>query len=128
MVIKSDAAIYKALEKHLRATKQPLTCVDLYKHADVRGLATDANRVSDFLGHMWRRGLLERFAAPKTNTSFARWAYQWKAEQEDSVKPAPILPPTSPHSKLPPHIDISEDGKGAITITYSDFVITIQPR
>ena len=58
-MIKSEAGIYKILEDLLRASGDtPLTCVDLYNDPKVRKHATDANKVSDFLGHMWRLGLL----------------------------------------------------------------------
>lgn len=33
------------------------------------------NKVSDVLGFMWRRNLVVRYPAPKTETSFARYVY-----------------------------------------------------
>ncbi|MGZ5175375.1 MAG: hypothetical protein ACXWIS_14560 [Burkholderiales bacterium] len=127
MVIKSDAEIYRVLEKHLKATKNPMTCVDLYSKLDVKNLARDANKVSDFLGHMWRRGLLKRAYAPKTSTSFARYAYTWQDEKQDAETAKPPPPHVAVRGKAPPHIEIDEKN-GSVTVTSTDFVITIHPR
>jgi hypothetical protein len=78
MAIKSDAEIYKILEKHIRESTEPLTCVALHNFADVAEHARSAEKVSDFLGLMWRRGLLQRWQAPVTSTDRSRYAYSWK--------------------------------------------------
>ena len=78
MAIKSDAAIYKVLEQHIKGSTEPMTCVTLYNFADVAGHARSPEKVSDFLGLMWRRGLLQRWNAPATSTDRSRFAYSWK--------------------------------------------------
>ena len=54
----NKSGIYQLLENRLKATGEtPLTCGELYEFPEIRELARDANRVSDYLGHMWRRGV-----------------------------------------------------------------------
>lgn len=76
--------IYAVLEKHLRKAKQPITCVDMLDHADVRAFTEDANRISNYLGHMWRKKLLKRHIAPPSELSMARFAYTWGPEQAEA--------------------------------------------
>lgn len=76
--------IYAVLEKHLRKAKRPLTCVDVLEHDDVRIFTTDANRISNYLGHMWRKKLLQRHVAPPSELSMARFAYTWNPEQVEA--------------------------------------------
>jgi hypothetical protein len=85
--IRSAAGIYTILEKLLRETKEPLTCVQLFDSGQVRQHAESADKVSDYLGHMWRRGLLARYPAPKHGSSMARWAYIWKDQPADTPRP-----------------------------------------
>lgn len=120
-MIKSEFGIYRILEKHLRETNHPLTCVDLFDKPDVRKYAKDANKVSDYLGHMWRRELLDRFPAPKTSTSLARYGYIWKSS-EDQDEPERAVPRVTK-----PRIQIDESDSG-VTITFPHFVITIRSK
>ena len=85
--IRSDRPIYKALEKHLQTIPEPLTAPELYEFPEVQVHAADANDVSDYLGHMWRRGLLSRYPAPPRGASMARWAYKWKEEPTPTAEP-----------------------------------------
>lgn len=80
-----NVTIYEALEKYLRAATEPITCVDLLDHPDVSAITKDANRISNYLGHMWRKGLLQRHAAPPSELSMARFAYTWKEAADDVV-------------------------------------------
>lgn len=76
MSVQSVVGIYQVLAKLLKASPKPLTCVELYDFPEVRKYAADTNKVSDYLGHMYRRGFLNR--APSQGVGFARWAYGWK--------------------------------------------------
>jgi hypothetical protein len=80
-MIKSDAEIYTELERVLRATGDtPITAVHIFEaDAKVRELAGNANRLSDYLGHMWRRGVVQRYYAANDKTR-SRYAYTWKDE------------------------------------------------
>lgn len=76
MSFRNAFGIYHVLERRLKSSKTPLTCVELYDYEDVRKYADDINRVSDYLGHMYRRGLLSRVHSKGVGS--ARWAYSWK--------------------------------------------------
>jgi hypothetical protein len=81
MTNKLRFGIYHMFEKILRESDRPLTCVDLYDYPEVKKLAEDANQVSDYLGHMYRRKFLRRHPAPNVPGSNARYAYSWRDEQ-----------------------------------------------
>lgn len=76
MSVESVVGIYQVLAKLLKASPKPLTCVELIDFPEVRKYAADTNKVSDYLGHMYRRGFLRRY--PSQGVGFARWAYSWK--------------------------------------------------
>lgn len=130
---KSEIGLYEALEKELKASSEQLTAVELFDKSSIRKHAASANRVSDYLGNMWRKGLLLRVPAPKLDDgSKARWAYVWK-DKGPKVKPPPDLSQAIAFDEhvdrilTRPNIDISEDEK-QVTIMLSDWVITIQKR
>lgn len=127
----SDPGIYAILEKLLKKTTEPLTCVDLFDHSEVRSRVQTSNRVSDYLAHMWRRGLLQRWTAPSNLATKARFAYTWKAAKEaapvpDKVKPLPEMKVLrNPLSK--PNILVTEEDD-RITIELEEFSIIIQSK
>ena len=132
MRIRDSFGVYHVLERRIRSSEKPLTCVDLYDHDDVRQFADSVRRVSDYLGHMYRQGLLSRTPAPKEPNSQARFAYYWKNRDELTLSKLeePQLPlrtaaPTAPVSVLKrPSIEIRDDGN-SITIELPQLVITI---
>ena len=92
------------LEQHLRVADRPLTCHDLYDVPEIRAIAPSANRVSDYLGVMFRKGLLSRTRVDTGESEHgrARWAYlwrekvtpEWKRTAKTEIKdfrPKPIL-------------------------------------
>lgn len=131
MSIKSEAGIYKVLEDLLKATDDanPLTCVDLFNNPKVRKFAPDANKVSDFLGHMWRRGLLQRWYAPKDSRAKARYAYTWKNEDVNTPSSVPVdrigVVPGRYASK--PNVTITES-EHSIILDFPQFTITVQSK
>ena len=72
----SEEGLYRALEKIMRGASEPMDCNKLFEDPEVRNHAASANRVSDYLGNMWRKGLLTRL--PAEGGSKAKWAYLWK--------------------------------------------------
>lgn len=77
----NEQGLFSALEKALRAAQEPLTCVQLFEDFPaVKENANSANRVSDYLGNMWRKGKVTRSVAPRTENNSSRWAYSWKKE------------------------------------------------
>lgn len=135
MRIRDAFGIYHVLETQLKQAPQPLTCVDLFDHPDVKKFADSVNRVSDYLGHMYRRGLLGREPAPKTLNSQARWGYFWK--NRDEVAPArAVTAPVRVQSELPaplrkilskPNIEISDNG-ATVVIDLPELTITIRSK
>lgn len=76
---RNERGLFAALEAVLKDAKQPLNCVQLYEgFSSIRENAATPNRVSDYLGGLWRKGKVTRSASPPGNGS-ARWAYSWKA-------------------------------------------------
>lgn len=74
MSFKNTFGIYQVLERLLKAANRPLTCVELFDAPEVRQLAPDVNRVSDYLGHMYRRALRESRHAVRSTEYSARGA------------------------------------------------------
>ena len=81
MSIRSRRDIYRVVEKFLRQSGQPMTCVDLMDNYEVEQEALHefgedkrqaTNKLSDVLGFMWRRGLLNRY--PYSGDQMARYA------------------------------------------------------
>lgn len=135
MRIRDAFGIYHVLETQLKQAARPLTCVDLFDNPDVKKFADSVSRVSDYLGHMYRRGLLGREPAPKTLNSQARWGYFWKNRAEiEAAKPRPSPAPLPAELPAPlrkilskPNIDISDNG-GLVVIDLPELTITIRTK
>ena len=127
MAIKSEAAIYKIVEQYIRGSKEPLTCVMLWEHDDVKRHARSPEKVSDFLGHMWRRGLLQRWAVPKNSTDRSRYAYSWidepGADEPRKVEKLTLL--NNGHKKS--NVTITED-EDRVILDFDKFTITMHAK
>lgn len=55
-----------------------MDCNQLFDMPDIREHAASANRVSDYLDGLWRKGLVVRLPSSSDGSSRARWPYQWK--------------------------------------------------
>jgi hypothetical protein len=127
---RNEGGLFQVLEDILKASGQPLTATELYDgHEQVRALASSANRVSDYLGNMWRnKGVVLRLPAPKTNNSSARYAYQWKAAADNAAR-APgakqYIDSLKTFSK--PGIAIVDHGN-TVTIELDNYIITVTKR
>lgn len=75
---RTEQGLFGALEAELRKAKEPLDCATLFDRPRVREHAQTVNRVSDYLGNMWRKGQVLRLPAPKLDNTRARWMYVWK--------------------------------------------------
>ncbi len=125
--------IYAILEKLLRATNEnkPLTCTDLFDDPEVKKYADSPNRVSDYIGHMWRRGLLQRWTAPRNLNNKARYAYTWK--DKTTVEPVPDKVSHMPDLKVlkspltKPNVTIIED-ENEIVLDFAEFTITVRSK
>lgn len=88
-MLRSETGLYHALCETLKTAGRPMTCTELYAVPAVRKYAINANRVSDYLGNLWRDHLLTREPAPRTEFSSARWAYKWKGRRKAKDIPTP---------------------------------------
>lgn len=124
---RNEGGLFHVLEELLKQSGRPMTATELYDASPaVRQLATSPNRVSDYLGNMWRnKGVVLRLPAPKTNNSSARYAYQWK--DSPAAKPAAqdFLDSLKPFSK--PGITITDQG-GSVIIELDHYIITVAKR
>lgn len=131
----AKTGIYQLLEDALRkAGDDPQTCTDLYERPEIRPLVRDANRVSDYLGHMWRRGLLQRWYAPKDLSQRNRYAYTWKKSNDE---PTPVIEKrikrlrvidnadSQPQAQTGIHV---EETEGGVTIYLNDFIVTVKKK
>lgn len=136
MRLQDSAGIYHVLEKLIKNSPDPVTCNTVFENPEVKKYASTANRVSDYLGHMYRRGVLGRVPAPKSLYDQSRWAYFWKtSEEKPSAKIATLT--SVPAAQKPrgaatqilkrPNVEISETGS-SILIELPDLVITIRKK
>ena len=125
MAIKSDAPIYGVIEQYLKDSDGPLTCNALWDFADVKANAASADKVSDFLGLMWRRNLIQRWSVPKTSTDRARFAYSWMTESDNKTHQKVANLVRAEYST--DNITITEDN-GRIIIDFPKFTLTVQSK
>lgn len=130
MSIRSRRDIYRVVEKYLRQSDRPLTCVDLMDHSEVEQEAFSefggdkqhaANKLSDTLGFMWRRGLLNRY--PYSGDQMARYAYAWIETAKDTPPAEPVTTPRK--AKTGVTVQEREDG---IMIEFDKFFVFIRPK
>jgi hypothetical protein len=77
----TETGLYEALEALLKSADKPLTCIDLFDQQHIKELAHASTRVSDYLGHLWRRGKVTRTPAARSDNDNSRWAYSWRVAQ-----------------------------------------------
>lgn len=107
---RTETNLYSAIEEVLRSSKEPVTNVEVFEVPSVQLYAESSNRVSDYLGNMWRKGLLLRYPAPRDGTSTARWMYKWKPQRpKKRVATNPIEAPAPHHYGVVELIEGTED-------------------
>lgn len=122
--------LYGALEQALRAANEPMDCQSLYELPEVREHANSVNRVSDYLGNMWRRGDVLRVPAPRLGNSRARWMYVWKGRTVQRPTVAQVMENAQAASASVqtllqrPSMEITQEGR-KVVITLPNFTITI---
>lgn len=126
--------LYGALEEVLKKSKEPLSCAELFEVDAIRKHASTVNRVSDYLGNMWRAGEVARVANPApTAQSRARFLYAWKGRvlakpTLDEIRKSAEFSSGKVNSILSrPNLEITEEGK-TVVITLANFTITIKQR
>lgn len=132
MKIKSDEALYNIVEDVLGNAELPMTCAELMDIPSIRKAAIKrfgddvqvaTNKLSDMLGFMWRRQVLERYQAPPSR-SMARYAYKL-AERSVEVSTDPLPPPVPLATR--PHFTISEQN-GDVLIEFPSFTVRVTPK
>lgn len=130
---KMEPGLYDLLTKLLKESDHPMTCVELYEREDVRALANSANRVSDYLGGLWRKGQAARLPFTRTATDASRWAYAWRERPAQTAQYAAGADADARPYRIGtllvdrPNILITEHAN-AITIDLPAFSITVKAR
>ena len=135
-MIQSQTGLYHKLELLLKKADKPLTCIDLYDVQEVRELALSPNRVSDYLGGLWRKGKVTRSAAARSDTDSSRWAYSWrlkpgeaKETDADSNEPPQLVYDATTGQRRTlldkPEILITHDDS-TVSIDLPNFTITVK--
>lgn len=130
--MRTERSLYDAIEGVLKESKQPVTANQLWDMAEIKRHAATANRVSDYLGNLWRKGVLLRLPAPlpRFGDSKARWMYQWKGYSPRRMPTAAdaVHYDCSKHVVLDrPEVRISETGQ-EVTIETKDLTIVIRTK
>ena len=120
----NESGLFAALEAALKAASEPLDCQTLYDSSKIREHAASVNRVSDYLGNMWRKGLVVRLPAPKTENSRARWVYEWKGQKGPAIYGIEYAPRVLADR---PSVLITEEGN-VITMEFPHLVIQIRQK
>lgn len=113
-----------ALETVLQAATESLDCAQLFDMPEIKTHAASVTRVSDYLGNLWRRGLVERLPAAKNSDGRTRWMYQWRKNRTPSAESIVYAPRviTDRSSML-----ITEEGD-VMTIEMANLVIAIRQK
>lgn len=131
-MIRSNNEIYERLDEAFSAAKKPLTCVELMEIPAVRAAAiahwgkdiqTATEKLSDTLGFMWRRKVIERVSSDTSRTR-ARFAYGRKEVMGDKE---PIPPVPSAKTKNKGNLEIIEKD-GEVILNFEKFTIVIKPK
>jgi hypothetical protein len=120
----SETGLTSALETALQATTEPLDCVQLFDMPEIRAYAASVSRVSDYLGNLWRRGLVVRLPTVKNPDGRARWLYQWRGNRTPSAETIVYVPRVITDR---PSMLIMEEGN-VMNIEMPNLVISIRQK
>jgi hypothetical protein len=125
--------LYGALEEALKNSDEALDCATLFDMPEVKKHASTVNRVSDYLGNMWRKGDVARVPAPRLEGTRARWLYAWKGRvlakpTLDEIRNTAEFTSGKVNKILSrPSLEITEEGR-SVVITTAILTITIKQR
>ena len=117
--------LFPALEAALKAASEPMDCQTLYDLPEVKAKATSVNRVSDYLGNLWRKGLVTRLAAPRMDNNRSRWMYEWKGQKGPRFRDAIDYIPRVIADR--PTCLITEEGN-VITLEFPNLIVSIRQK
>lgn len=131
-MIKSSDEIYPVITAALEKSARVQTCADLMATPDVfnaviarwgEDKVRGSEKLSDALGFMWRRGVLDRFPAPPSH-SFARYAYALAGRFGNDGQLKKIEPSSTKNKG-----DLSVVEKdGEVIIELANFTIVVKPK
>lgn len=119
-----ETGLYQVLEKILFEAKEPLDCHQIYNMPEVRKYAASPARVSDYLGNIWRKGLVSRIPNPETGRGAPRWKYIWKKKVAPNQQVIEYAPKLLVHK---PTVLITEEGD-TIQIEMPNLTILIKQK
>ena len=127
VMIKSPDIIYPTLVAELEKASSPKTAPDLMGNPTVFAVCVEkwgtdkvkiGEKLSDTLGFMWRRGVLDRYPAPPSH-QMARYAYTLANRKEVPSEPVPLKSKRSM---------VVHEQDGEVVIELKDFTITIKSK
>lgn len=121
-----ETGLFPALEAALRAATEPLDANDLFDMPTVKEHAASMNRVSDYLGNLWRKGFVTRAPAPKGRNSKCLWLYEWKGNKGPKIYDH-ALEYTPRVVADRPSVLITEEGN-TMTLEFPNLVIVIKQK
>jgi len=110
-----------AVLRVLNQATEPLTASEVFDKPAIRELFPNLNRVSDYLGYMYRKGMLTREFKPMEGDQRHRWGYRLRAAQREDAPGAEIVVMNRAG------ILITDDGKN-VTIVSGDVRIVVTSR
>jgi hypothetical protein len=119
--------LFPALDAALKAASAPMTSQQLYEIASVRETAASVNRVSDYLGNMWRKGQVMRTPAPQSPDDRSRWAYSWKGSKAAKVYANVAVEHMPRVIADRPSVLITEEGN-VMTLEFPNLIIQIRQK
>lgn len=122
----NETGLFPALEAALKAASQPLDCQALFDMPSIREHAASVNRVSDYLGGLWRKGLVIRLPAPKDSNSRSRWVYEWKGSKGPKLHSTALEYAPKILSDRPTLL-VTEDGN-TVTVETPHLIIQIRQK
>lgn len=120
----NETGLFPALEAALKAAFEPLDCQTLFDRPEIKEHAASVGRVSDYLGGLWRKGLVVRLPAPKNDNSRSRWMYEWKGHKGPAMRGTEYTPRILADR---PTLLITEEGN-VITIEMPSLIISIRQK
>ena len=123
----NEDGLFPILEEILKKATEPLDCQALYDMPKVREHAASVNRVSDYLGGLWRKGKVVRHPAPKTDNSRARWMYSWKGSRGPQLHSQDGIEYTPRILADRPSLLITEEGS-KVTIELPNLILVIMTK
>ena len=120
----NETGLFPALEAALKAASEPLDCQALFDMPEIRPHAASVNRVSDYLGGLWRKGQVVRLPAPKSESTRSRWMYEWKGQKGPSLYGLEYTPKILADR---PTMLVTEEGN-VLTIEFPNLIISIRQK